>query len=416
MTDLGLARWYIKRAYHNYSQARRLFRRNNVESIIASFEAIEFSLKGICELLDVKNIGHEHFLKATTISALASKIEEKGFGDRKILIQMTPLILSYTDELRIVARYGISHEQFPRATPNEIFSRQYATEVLKDAETLCNLLSKIEIKERWLPTVKVGVLNGYVTGENELQCNKMPFANPNPAFWKERIQRIAPSFDVQFEIEEIKAEDISEKYAIILNPFGEAYPEIDIKEKPIFSMLKDYIEMGGVYANTGGFPFFYAWNVVATKDNLQPLCDKILMMPKEVKIEGTNISIKNFQEYLEFTGSLLFKEFAAIPTPVSKKRKVRQEKADVTNFGDLLPGVGEVKEFRAIPKSIECLPIVRAEDEISAEIYPICALKRGQGYLLLAGMNTKEVTEADLFSRAVVGFSRWRKQQLQPRT
>lgn len=413
MREQDIARWYVKRAYHNYNQAKRLFKRNNVESIIASFESIEFSLKAMCELLDVKNVSHDHFLKATTISALAEKIQEKALGDRKKLIRMIPLILSYTDEIRILSRYGISHEQFPRITPNEIFSRDDGATALNDAETLCNMLGKIEMNGRWMPNVKIGILNGFVTRENEMQCNIFPFANPNRTFWKQRIVSIGSIFGIQFDIEEINAEDIDEKFAIILNPFGEAYPEIDLKEKSVFSMIKDYVENGGVYANTGGLPFFYAWNVLAKQDNRQPMCDTVLIVPEEVKIEGSTISVGKFKEYLEFTGSLLFKEFNGLPTPVSKKRKVSQEQEDIQNFGDLLSGMDEINEFRAMPKNIDCIPIVRAKDEISTEVYPICALRRGQGYLLLAGMNATEELESDLFARAVVGFCKWRRNQLQ---
>ncbi len=46
-----IVNWYINRAYHNFRQAQTLFNTfNNVESIIASFEAIEFSVKAMCKL------------------------------------------------------------------------------------------------------------------------------------------------------------------------------------------------------------------------------------------------------------------------------------------------------------------------------------------------------------------------------
>ena len=77
MTDESLATWYTRRAYHNFNQAKRLFHSNNVESVIASFEAIEFSLKAMCEFLDVRGVDHEHFLKATMISALSKKRKQQ---------------------------------------------------------------------------------------------------------------------------------------------------------------------------------------------------------------------------------------------------------------------------------------------------------------------------------------------------
>jgi hypothetical protein len=178
-------------------------------------------------------------------------------------------------------------------------------------------------------------------------------------------------------------------------------------------LIKDYIENGGVYVNTGGFPFFYAWDVSAQVDNSKPICDKIVMIPKEVKLQGETVAVSNFQEYLEFTGTLLFKEFNALPTPQSKKRKIIQNADDISNFGDLTSTVPrEIDEFRAMPKNIDCIPIVRAQDDTSTEVYPICALKRGRGYLLLAGMNTTDAIESELFSRAITGFCKWIIKQL----
>lgn len=48
---------------------------------------------------------------------------------------------------------------------------------------------------------------------------------------------------------------------MIINPFGEAYPERDINLRPMFSKIKNYVWGGGVFVLTGGFAFFYAWNV-----------------------------------------------------------------------------------------------------------------------------------------------------------
>lgn len=416
MTDYNLAAWYTRRAYHNFGQAKRLFHSNNVESVIASFEAIEFSLKALCEFLDVKDVDHEHFLKATTISALAKKIETNGLGKSSTIIQMVPILLGYTDELRIVARYGICHQQFPKIMPDEIFSKEYSNTVLNDARTLCDLLGTVEKRNRWFPKVRIGILTGYVSEISEVKCAEYPFANNDPTTWRKRLEGISKSTNIQLEIDDINSEDISEKYAIVISPFGEMYPEIDVKQKLAFLNIKDFIEKGGVYVNTGGFPFFYAWDVSLTENNKKVLCDKILMMPNQIRLEGTNMTVEKFQEYLEFTGTLLFKEFNILPTPVSnEKRTVFQTSEDVEKFGNLLPTAAcEIKEFRALPKGVDLIPIIRAKDDFSGEIYPVCALKRGRGHLLLAGMNTTQELESQIFAQAVVGFVSWMRKNVQP--
>ncbi len=409
--DEVIAQWYIKRAYHNFNQAHRLFNLNNAESIISSYEAIEFSVKAICKILDI-NPHREHFVSSKILSILGTKIEKLGHGTRKEVIQLIPVLLSYTDELRNIARYGIQEKSVPRVSPHEIFRREYANSVLNDAGTIRNLLGRIEKKRRWKQKIKLGVLNGFVTGIDEQKCTKFPFSINNPDFWETELKYLSSKASIEFEISSINAVDINEQFAIILNPFGEEYPEINLRDKSIFFLIKDYVENGGVYINTGGFPFFYAWDVKAEKDNETPICDKKIIFPEKLKIEGGTFTPVKMKEYLEFTGTLLFKEFNAISTPESKPRNIFQEKEDVEKFGDLSSNVGMINEFRAMPKNTNAIPIVRAKDKISEEIYPICALKRNSGYLLLAGMNTDKEKEANLFVKAIIGFCSWMIKQL----
>lgn len=408
--DKEMAGWYIRRAYHNYRQAHENFSLNNVESIITSYEAIEFSVKAMCKLLHVK-FAPRHFVKAETLSILAEKVERDHYGSKEEILQVIPTILSYTEQLRNLARYGIEKEHVPTATPSKIFRREYAESVLKDAEVLHDLLGKIEIRTRWRPKLRIGILNGFVTGSAETKCTKYPFTNNDPDFWKNKVKKLNSSSGNRFEIKEINASEINEDFAMVLNPFGEEYPEIDLKNKPIFHLIKNYIEDGGVLIHTGGFPFFYAWDVKEGKE--YPISEEKIIMPKTIRFEGGTVSAVQMQSYLGFTGTLLFKEFNAIPTPVSEPRKLFQGKDDIARFGDLSSNVGRINEFRALPKTTKgCIPIVRAKDKISEEVYPICALKRGTGYLLLAGMNTEKEKEGDLFIKAIDGFCRWVDSQL----
>ena len=68
--------WYVHRAYHNCRQAQTLFITfNYVESIISSFEAIEFAIKAMCKICDI-SYAPKHFGADTakTIAILAEKV------------------------------------------------------------------------------------------------------------------------------------------------------------------------------------------------------------------------------------------------------------------------------------------------------------------------------------------------------
>jgi len=403
--DEGLASWYIRRAYCSYRQAQNLFNIfNYVESVISSFEAIEFSIKASCKLLDVC-FEREHFVDAETLSVLAEKVAKEHLGDKDKILQVIPIILGYTEKLRNISRYGVEKQGVPPVSPMAIFKRSYAASLLDDARAFRNLLGGIEMRKRWKPKVKLAVLNGYVTGMDEQKCSKYPYTNSNPDFWKNRLQGLNATSDM-FEIKEINAEEICEEFAIVVNPFGEAYPEIDVKNKAVFYIIKNYIEDGGIYVNTAGFPFFYAWNVKEGKD--YPVSDEKVILPTTLQVSGKLVTASQMQMFIQFTGTLFYKEFNAMPAPVSKKRNVCQENEDKDKFGDLVSGLGDIDEFRGLPKQTsDCTPIIRAKDEVVGEVYPICALKRGNGYLLLAGMNTSNDVEADLFVKALNSFCLW---------
>lgn len=257
---------------------------------------------------------------------------------------------------------------------------------------------------------KLAILNGYVTGVEEKSCSIYPYTSSSKDFWKNRVEGLNKKV-VQFEILETSIEDISEDFAIVFNPFGEAYPEVSIKEKAAFHLLKNYIEDGGIYVNSGGFPFYYAWNVKEGKE--YPISEERVILPKTIVLKDGIVTGAEMQAFFQFTGTLFYKEFEAIPGPVSKMRKVYQNDDDKKMFGDLVSDLSEVNEFRGLPKSTTgCIPLIRAKDEIVEEIYPVSALRRGNGYLLLAGMNTSEVKEADLFVKALHSFCVWYSRQL----
>lgn len=257
---------------------------------------------------------------------------------------------------------------------------------------------------------KIAFLNGYVTGKEEKVCSKYPFTNEAKDFWKNKI--LSQSTETErFEIIETNITNISEEFAIVINPFGEIYPEINLKSKIAFNVIKNFIEEGGIYVNTAGFPFFYAWNVVEGKD--YPLSEETIFMPNIEINKGVPI-IKEMQTLLSFTGTLLFREFDAMPAPNSKERSsIFQTEEDIEKFGNLTEGITSIKEFRAMPKlTRNCVPIIRAKDEAVGEVYPISALKKGDGYLLLAGMDTSQNREADLFAKALKSFCVWFAKQL----
>jgi hypothetical protein len=55
---------------------------------------------------------------------------------------------------------------------------------------------------------------------------------------------------------------------VIINPFGEAYPELGSAEGVGLRTILSYIQDGGIFVNSGGQPFVYSWDVNTGSHNL----------------------------------------------------------------------------------------------------------------------------------------------------
>ena len=401
---MDLARWYVSRAYSEIRHARRYARLFQVKALIHACEAIEFSTKAICNFLDVEYDRKRHFLDSKAMVQLAEKMTAEGFSNdvTEKVLRTIPIVLGYTNELREVMRYGVDKER-ALASPEMLFERNYFDTILGHANLFCNLLHDVEITRR----KRIGVLNGYVTGNgNENPCK--PFiAGKGPAYWIKHLSQC----DLDLNLSEICACEISNQFALIVNPFGENYPEIDVERRVVFQQIKDYIEDGGIYVNCAGYPFFYAWDVSVRDDKKAqvPICEDKIAFPIKSALKTNYPQPLRFHLLMQWTGTLLYKEFRVMPTGgKATKVKIFQTNKDKENFGNLTKNLEEVIEFRALHEKVkEIVPLIRARRKEFGEVYPICALPVDRGYLLLAGMSPTEEADYGLILDAVNAFYRW---------
>jgi hypothetical protein len=250
----------------------------------------------------------------------------------------------------------------------------------------------------------VAILNGYVSEhkDNEVQCDESPYTSISSADWSEYLGRLhADDGNVKYEVEFISTSQITNRYTVVVNPFSEFYPEIDIKKKVIFGIIEDYIFNGGIFVCAGGFPLFYGWDV--NKGKKIPLVEGEIYWPKiEISLPINTVYIKEMQKLLPFSGTLLWRVFSAQTTSDTKEHsgpyllEVTQNEEDVNNFGVLadIGGDKKVSEFRALMKKTkECIPLLRGYRPEFGEVYPIATIPYGSGYLLTNGMNITRESE-----------------------
>lgn len=123
---------------------------NTQNQLIVPTNPLSFSIKALCKLLDVE-FSFSHFVDEFTVVKLSEKIGIKWPEKKEKLLTVLPIVLSYSDRLREIARYGVEDKQkrVPPVSPNRIFQQEYGDKVLNDAKRLVDILSQIEKSFRW---------------------------------------------------------------------------------------------------------------------------------------------------------------------------------------------------------------------------------------------------------------------------
>jgi len=407
-----LALWYSSKAKGYLREANRLFQGFRYPECVSAFgTSIEFALKAVCAFLGA-NYRSEHDL-SRPLTHLSIRFPEHN-EQLSRAAWISSRWVGANQQTRLLANYGNQDAAVPAT---RFISRKDVELIKTDAEESCKLLHLVEIKQKFGLPRKLGILDGYVDEQDfsEKPCEKYPFAEFKIEDWKKRFSQISDSGRCKYEIEKIPISEVGNEYALIINPFGEAYPEKDLKRRFAFNHLKNYIEDGGVLVNVAGFPFFYAWDV--NKGAEEAVVDEKTLVPESVRIEAGNLYVDRFKILLNFAGSLSWRDLEVITTSDTPKMSginqldVYQEEDDKHVAGDIvnLGGQSKVYEFRALRKDAtrDVVPFIRTKRPDFGEVYPIAAVSRGYGYLIVGGMHTKSTSEFEKLVVATDNFCDW---------
>ena len=239
--------------------------------------------------------------------------------------------------------------------------------------------------------IKIGVLDGRHLPEGEHVCQPS-CSTYQPEAWVQYFEDEERS--EKYEICPISASEISDRYVAIINPFGEAYPELHREELITFKSIKEYIKSGGIFVNVGGLAFFY-WDR-PHRDNV--CVERIISYPRRLRIEGDQV----FFDLETYVGSLVdnllsryFGLRCTLGAPLLSTSY--QEREDIDLVGNIveLGGSPQITEFRAVSKNSSTghvLPLLRSRRN-NEEVYPIAAIPVEAGTLIHAGMNVQSDRE-----------------------
>lgn len=229
----------------------------------------------------------------------------------------------------------------------------------------------VRAKRRFFPSI--AILNGNIqTPVGEFPCERS-FISITPGMWMLNLKNILRSSflrKMNFNIEFISLKKIDESYSMIINPFGDNFPEENTLLLTSFYKICNYVKDGGFFVCTGGA--FFAHQNTRSSEKAEPVIVKM-------QINGQSL-----------TDTLLFKELGILTSgdgSANEKNKVEiwQEKKDKEYLGNILNNVSFVKRFRAVvpTESRDFIPIAR---EKNGETFPVVAIPYGRGFFLHFGL------------------------------
>lgn len=216
---------------------------------------------------------------------------------------------------------------------------------------------------------KIGILNGNIYSPIREYKFERSCTNVTASMWALALKKSKIEHSVL-----ITTSQISNSYSIIINPFGDSFPEQDTKLHKTFYSICEFVENGGIFIVTGGAFFAHQnpinsskneWVITKITEGIQSVSESFLYL--EFGIQTTGDQFKD--------GKLVFRE----PTEI----EIYQKPEDQYLTGKIdIPA--KVKRFRAaMPSTSNYIPFIREKDDKS---YPIVAVPYGKGYLIHAGL------------------------------
>ncbi len=232
-----------------------------------------------------------------------------------------------------------------------------------------------DLKRRYF--IKVAVLNGSIFSPvRENKCVRS-WIGVTPEMWRRALSPLFPYFAKSWnrEFYEISVTSIDDSCTIIINPFGDNFPEKNLKLNQTFYKICDYIANGGIFVVTGGAFWAHQNPVVSSKEEwaITHLIDGAQGLEKSLF----------FQEFgVKCTGDIFSNGQVISKEP--KLVDVEQSKEDIEIFGNILQEIFCLNRFRATSKdTANYLPIIRQKNESN---YPIVLIRYGKGVLIHCGL------------------------------
>jgi len=235
------------------------------------------------------------------------------------------------------------------------------------------------------------ILDGTVSGDPKEVPAAPVHSDRLPTDWKAALSQEG----WQVEIGPVSLLEGLSQPDIVINPFGEVYPESDFSSNPVAALLRKYVWDGGIYVNTAGIPFWYRFD---PRTNRRETAGRI-----EGVFEGRPKWIS------------LFHDFFPNLTPASEPQVVKcaQTADEVRRFGDIVKAGGDdtVAMFRAYALKPPVLLPILLDADLSRCI--IGSYSFGEGAFLISAVVIDRTNKS--FEKTVAAIEAWARYESQGR-
>lgn len=249
-------------------------------------------------------------------------------------------------------------------------------------ETVLTKLAR-KIRARRFQKPHVLILDGTLSGD-ERETPPVPVhSDRTPTDWRTALESIGWNVETA-PVQRITEDPVPD---MVINPFGEIYPEADFSSNSTISEIRKYVWNGGVFVNVAGIPFWYRYS------------------PRTGKTENAGRFERIDDNQLQWIP--LFNDLFPNLTPTSDPEIVgcMQMEEDASRFGNIA-GAGNsqiVGRFRAYPLNPPQLLTMLRDGEQQHCI--IGSFLYGQGCLLFAGVFIEQTNAS--FEKVVAAIKGW---------
>lgn len=180
-----------------------------------------------------------------------------------------------------------------------------------------------------------------------------------------------------------------DRYNIILNPYGSAYPEVNIKELPVFNTMLNYVLNGGLFVNVADIPFYWAYDpqrgilydLVKFTHQYEPQEGILSFGPFTETPFGSELKVRVINTETKQNGEI---------EPNCQSLKLKDKSVNIKGLDSVAINRAALIDRRTEYKAAKPLEIGRVlsvveELEINGQLYtPICYVNFGDGRFLVS--------------------------------